>query len=939
MVNGHPHRRAGPSVDVIRACPAIVAFTVACAAWADDGGRDIFEHRIRPLLAARCLECHGPEVAEAGLRFDTRAGLLAGGDMGPVVVPGDAPASRMLAAVRHAGDIAMPPDGKLSADEIGWIETWIEAGAGGDDGPGAAAEPELDQQERMAARVREARATHWAFTPPVRHDPPANDRIPERLDRFVAAGLATAGIAFSPEADPLTLVRRLWFDLTGLPPPADEVDAFAAKPSDTAYRALVDRLLASPEHAEHWARKWLDIARYADTPGYEGTAVARPRYPFAWTYRDWVVTSLAADVPVDRFVILQLAADQCQPESRGAALAATRADLAALGFLRVGRRMAEHDMIDDSIDVITRGLMGLTVSCARCHDHKYEPVGSDDYYALHGVLASTTAPEADPVVGPGDTGPTGAAFQARRAALEGDVENQKRTIHARVVREAVAHAAAYMLETARPAPRGDDGRPPRMPDGYDLEQRIIDRMQRLLAKADADHPILGPWSTCAPHDDVAVRIEAWLAAHPAANRIVADALATERPQTLADLATIYGRLAAEVAPDWAGGPPPSPDDSPARTGLRAVFGATDTPLVPSLRDALPLARQKERDKLRTLEGHVAAHDSTAPGGPPRAMTLMDRPRPVDSHVFLRGDPGRHGPLVERRLPMILGGTPLPRDASGRLELAQAIVATDNPLTPRLLVNWAWTHHFGRGLVDTPGDFGLRGEPPVNRELLDDLARRFVDEGRWSLRWLHREIVTSRTWRQSSRHRPDLDAVDPVGRLFGRALVRRLDWEPWRDALLAAAGSLDLTQRGGMPIDLDAAAAASRRTLYVTVDRQFLPGLMRTFDMTATDLCTHVRSRTLVPQQALAALNAPLVVAAARGIAARSAREAGADGDPARVRRVWRAALSRDPADDELAAAFAWLENERAATDATPDFSPWERLAQAVLATAEFEHVD
>jgi hypothetical protein len=289
--------------------------------------------------------------------------------------------------------------------------------------------------------------------------------------------------------------------------------------------------------------------------------------------------------------------------------------------------------------------------------------------------------------------------------------------------------------------------------------------------------------------------------------------------------------------------------------------------------------------------------------------------------------------------MILGGTPLPRNSSGRLELAHAIVATDNPLTPRVLVNWVWTHHLGRGLVDTPGDFGLRGEAPVNRDLLDDLARRFVDEGRWSLRWLHREIVTSRTWRQSSRRRDDLDAADPDGRLFGRTVVRRLDWEPWRDALLAASGSLDTTRRGGMPVDLESAAAAERRTLYVTIDRQFLPGLMRTFDMTATDLCTHVRSRTLVPQQSLAALNAPLVVAAARGLAARSDREAAGAGAAARVRSLWRAALSRDPADDELAAAVAWLEGEAAAADAPADFGPWERLAQAVLATAEFDHVD
>ena len=323
------------------------------------------------------------------------------------------------------------------------------------------------------------------------------------------------------------------------------------------------------------------------------------------------------------------------------------------------------------------------------------------------------------------------------------------------------------------------------------------------------------------------------------------------------------------------------------------------------------------------------------------MVLADRAEPVDSHIFLRGDPRRPGPQVERRMPRILGGEPLSRDSSGRLELARAIVAPGNPLAPRVVVNWAWTHHFGRGLVETPGDLGLRGEPPANRELLDDLARRFVDEGRWSLRWLHRELVTSRAWRQSSGRRDELAAVDPDDRLFGRSLVRRLDWEPWRDSLLSAAGSLDRSRRGGPPVELDAAAAATRRTIEILVDRQFLPGLMRTFDQTATDICTHVRSRTLVPQQSLAALNAPLVVAAARGLAARAAREAGQGGDAEWTRRLWRAALSRDPAPDELAASLAWLEAERGRSTAgqASAYTPRERLAQAVLATAEFEYVD
>jgi hypothetical protein len=478
---------------------------------------------------------------------------------------------------------------------------------------------------------------------------------------------------------------------------------------------------------------------------------------------------------------------------------------------------------------------------------------------------------------------------------------------------------------------------------------LIDRLRRLVEKAGPDHPVLGPWHVCAaagcPAEAVPARIERWLTDHPgpAANRIVAEMLAIERPRTRGELAAIYGRLAAEAAPEWAGGMPAAADEGGDRRQLRATLGSEGSPFVPPLDDALPLGKQTDRGKFQGLTARLIAHQASAPGGPPRAMVLADRAQPIDSHVFLRGDPRRPGPKVERRLPQVLGGEPLPRDSSGRLEFARAIVAADNPLTPRVIVNWAWTHHFGRGLVDTPGDLGLRGELPANQPLLDDLARRFVDEGRWSLRWLHREIVASEAWRQSSRRRSDLATVDPDDRLFGRSLVRRLDWEPWRDSLLAASGSLDRSRRGGPPVELDAAAAASRRTIEIMVDRQFLPGLMRAFDQTATDICTHVRTRTLVPQQSLAALNSPLVVAAARGLTARADREAGegqgeGDGSDAEwIRRLWRAALSRDPAPDELAAALEWLEAERGR--ASSGYTPRERLAQAVLATAEFEHVD
>ena len=927
---------------------ALAAFAVRAggtlAAESVRDAADHFERHVRPLLVARCQKCHGDKVAEAGLRLDSRAAMLAGSDSGPVLVPGDPGQSRLVAAVRHEAGLEMPPDGRLSADEIAAIEGWVAAGASWGDSSGAPQTAALTAGEVMQERLARALREHWAFRPPERHEPPASRWSAGRIDRFIAAGLAEAGLEPAADAVPRVLVRRLWFDLTGLPPPAAEVEQFVAAPTDAAYQALVDRLLSSPEAAEHWARKWLDIARYADSPGYIGDQVLKPKYPFAWTYRDWVVASLAADRPFDRFITLQLAADHCL-QAGTPSFPVDRADLAALGFLTVGRALREHDRIDDAIDVVTRGLMGLTVTCARCHDHKYEPIGADDYYGLHGVFASSTPAAELPIIGAPDPGPTGDAFMARHATLSAAVTRHLESVRERVAREALAHAADYLQEHAVPRPPSADGRLPRLADGYEFQGLIVDRLRRLLVEAAADDPVLGAWKA-AVHpgaaSDLAPRLEAWLHDQAAteesrrANPLVIEAISGERPRTIRELATLYARLALRVAPTWAGGQAAGADEPAPVAALRQVLGEPGTPFVPRLEDAERVLRQTERNQLTKARAAVAAHEADAAGGPPRAMAVVDKETLTDSPVFLRGDPGRRGPTVERRLPRLLGGTPLPRTSSGRLELARAIVAADNPLTPRVLVNWVWTHHFGRGLVDTPGDFGLRGDPPTNALLLDDLARRFVEEGRFSLRWLHREIVTSRSWRQSSARDARHAEADPDNRLFGRANVRRLDWEPWRDSLLAAAGTLDVARRGGPGLEPAADAAATRRTIYLAVDRQFLPGLMRTFDIASPDFCTHVRRRTVVPQQSLAVLNAPLVVEAARGLAARTRQQAG-DDDDLRTTWLWRDALGRDPDASELALAHAWLARE--GTETASRFGPWERLAQAVLATAEFEYVD
>jgi cytochrome c553 len=926
---------------------AVAVAQVAAAGWAAANTPDheaFFESRVRPLLVARCQECHGSKLSEAGLRLDSRPAILAGGQSGPVAIAGNAAHSRLIEAVKRAGDLPMPPDDPLSADEVAVLEKWVAEGMpwsgpgnGGPDDPLAASAAPID----MDARLHDARGSHWAFRPPERYEPPpVPESFPEpiraawaraAIDRFLARDIAAAGLVPAPDAPAAQLVRRLSFDLTGLPPSAADVEAFAADPSDAAYAALVEKLLASREHAEHWARKWLDLARYADTMGYAFDG-QDPGYPFAWTYRDWVVQSLHDDLPYDRFVTLQLAADLVEPP-------VPQADLAALGFLTVGRTFLgnAHDIIDDRIDLVSRGLLGLTVACARCHDHKYEPVTMADYYALHGIFASSAIPEELPVIGEPPPGPAAEAFAAKMAKLEERVAAHERAVHKRATREAIAHAADYLLETSRPLPR-PDGRPPRLADGYEIKQLLVDRLKRKVEGARSDHPILGLWVAVRSLPDeafasaVADVLASWEGDKGArVNAAVRGELRSARPAAPRELAEAFARVIQRA--DAASG---TPEDTPDLAAIRAALTVPGAPLVVLPEEAMRVARREEHGEHRKRKKAITTHQATSPGGPPRAMVIRDA-KPHDSRILLRGNPGRPGDVVLRRLPQVLGGADVSRTASGRLDLARAIAAPANPLAARVIVNWAWTHHFGRGLVATPGDLGLRGEPPSHPELLDDLARRFVDEGRSSLRWLHRRIVTSRAWRQASAIRPELAAADPDNLLFVRANRRRLDWEAWRDALCTAAGTLDPAWPGGPGIDPLAVEQMRARSLYGRLDRQDVPGLLRTFDIANPDTAVHARTRTTVPQQALAALNAPLVVEAARRLAARATAEAGGGGDEAFVRRIWRAALSRNPTDDERALALQWLAAE--ASQPEQSFGPRERLAQAVLATAEFEFID
>jgi hypothetical protein len=758
-----------PARATATALAVILVTAPAHAAEPDAPGVEFFESKIRPALVENCYSCHSAQAAKkkGGLVLDTKAGALKGGDTGPAVVPGKPDQSLLLAAVAQGGDLKMPPKKRLPDAVIADFRHWIEMGAP-DPRDKAAAVKTIDWQ---AARQ------FWSFRPVHRQTLPAvrDAGWPKSdVDRFVLARLEAEGLRPAPPVDRRTLIRRATFDLTGLPPTPEEIGAFLNDESPRAFERVVDRLLASPHYGERWARHWLDVARYAEDQAH--TFAVKP-YTQAHRYRDWVIDAFNADMPYDRFMRLQVAADLLEDHGLG--------DLPALGFFGLGAQYyknsdgarAAADELDDRVDTLARGILGLTVSCARCHDHKFDPIPTQDYYSLAGVFQSTKLADLPLVPKP----------EAERY-LEGQ----------RQVQEA--------------------------------EKRVKDCMRAQKAKPEADGKV---------------------------------------------------RLAA-------------------------------------------LQAELERVK------------KSVPGAPPMAHGVTDG-SPADMHVFVRGNPAQQGEAAPRRFLRVLAGDDPPRftRGSGRLDLAQALTAKDNPLTPRVLVNRVWGWHFGRGIVGTPSNFGQLGERPTHPELLDHLAARFVENG-WSLKWLHREILLSATYQLACEDDAQGRRKDPDNRLLRRGNRRRLDVESWRDALLAAAGQLDRSF-GGPTIDLGA-GNNRRRTIYGKVSRHELNGLLRLFDFPDANITSERRTETTVPQQQLFALNSPFFVAQARALAARLRAEA-AD-DPARVRRAYLLAYGRPATDAEVSLALHYLAGADDPEEARRNqLTRWERYAQTLLAANEFLYVD
>ncbi len=848
---------------------AVAALLFGAAAQAAEAdGIAFFESKIRPLLVERCIECHGEKKQKGGLRLDSRAAWQHGGESGAAIVPGDPEASRLITAVRYADkDLQMPPKKQLSAEEVAALEQWVKIGA-----------PDPREGKLVVAKVVdfEAGRKMWALQPVGNPQPPQVAQEQE-LDRFILARLQQAGLQPSAPADRRTLIRRATFDLTGLPPTSQEVDAFVRDTSSDAFAKVVERLLASSHYGEHWARHWLDVARYSDTKGYV-YAREEKNWVHATPYRDWVVRALNDDLPYDRFLLLQIAADQVEP--------AGSPNLAAMGFLTLGRRFlgVTQDIIDDRIDVLMRGTQGLTVACARCHDHKFDPISTRDYYALYGVFQSS-AEQLVPCAAP----TTDAAFEkelhAREEKLRTMMAQRREEQSARVRAKATEHLIAQLELEKYP-----DGTFTQIIGADDINPVFVRRWQSYLVVAGQRHdPVFAEW-------------------HDAAKRPLAERR---------EVATRYGARFAEVEKKWRERLKTEPTakalpDASDEAWRRVLYGPDSPCFVPDEHLAnnewfFPTSVVVE---LWKLQAEVDRWLMQSPNAPAHATILVDRAVPTMPRVFKRGNPLTKGEEVPRRFLQVLAGDHAQPFAkgSGRLELAQAIIAPENPLTARVMVNRVWLQHFGRGLVTTPSDFGKRADPPSHPELLDWLARRFMEEG-WSLKKLHRRILLSATYQQTSLASAQTKAqeIDPDNRLLWRMNTHRLSFEEMRDAWLAATGELDL-RVGGKPAELFA-SDNTRRTLYARVDRELLPTVMRTFDFANPDLSIPQRNDTIVPQQALFGMNHPFLATRAKALMQRI----GEVDDAARLRRLHGLLFQREPTTAEMNAALAFVK----ATPALP----------------------
>ncbi|MDA7911767.1 PSD1 and planctomycete cytochrome C domain-containing protein [bacterium] len=902
---------------------------------------DFFENRIRPLLVQHCIECHGPAKSENGLRLDSRSAILSGGDSGPAAIAGTPQRSLVIESVNHSGDYDMPPNKKLADQEIADLTQWVAMNL-----PWPNKNSEL-KELTPTEKIYDHRSHHWAFQPVISPPVPHADQSTRTvLDRLVLAKLESKKLDLSPRADRRTLIRRATFDLTGLPPTFEQVEQFTKDTSSQAYEKLINRLLASPAYGERWARHWLDVARYADTSGYTLDNQDN-QYPFAFTYRDYVIDSLNNDLPYDEFIREQLAADYLEiPEDKKS--------LAALGFITVGRKyLARPDTIDDQVDVVTRGLMGLTVSCARCHDHKYDAIPTQDYYSLYGIFNNNVVPKELPLLGkPEQRMQFQAYFDSLKIQNERLEALRKKHYESRLkhIRNNFSDYIAHVI-----APRQADLIESQIFTKLtqaEVQSNIVKQWRSFFSKNRNEPTVVKPTLALLgiPDDQFALKakqqIDQW--AKSSNQQTVGEEylqrLIAQPPQAKIELAHVIGQLFSETITKWvaAGSPQPKKGKFPSpEDGLSKLVFAKNSPANFPPNELDHYLDPSAKIEIQTLNKEIEKLNANAPDGLARAMVIQDKNKINETRVMIRGNQHRHGDVAPRQFVAVL--SPLKdgkiqrapfKNKSGRLELANKIASPSNPLTARVFVNRVWMHHFSKPLVSTPSDFGIRCAPPIQSELLDYLAAEFM-KNNWSIKQLHKTIMVSDTYCQASQDRPQCADVDPENTLLWKMNRRRLEFESLRDSMLAVSQQLD-SRMHGKPENLFGPTQSRRKTIYGGIDRQNLPGIYRVFDLPNPDQSAAKRIRTTVPQQSLFMINSPFVVAQADHLIKDVVNNS--DSQFEKIKQLYQTLFQREPTSLEIEVGAQYIQS--AQLSHTPNnLAPLARYAQLLLCTNEFEFID
>ena len=909
---------------------------------------------MRPLLVEHCYDCHSGAKNKGGLSLETKAGWAKGGDSGPAIVPGKPDDSLLIQAVRYMDkDLVMPPEkkgGKLKDAEIAVLEEWVKTGA-----------PDPRETVAKIAGMPAAEAkSWWAFQPlPASAKTPAT---PAQMDALIEVRLAPADLQAAPAADKRTLIRRATFDLTGLPPAPEEVAAFISDAAPDAFGKVVERLLASPHYGEKWGRHWLDTVRYADSLdsrsyNQDGDILD------AWRYRDWVVNAFNRDLPYDQFVTQQLAGD---------ILAAREYDaqkVVATGLYAIGnwgngdadKEKLHTDMVDDQIDVTGRAFLGLTLACARCHDHKFDPLTTKDYYGLAGIFFSSRILE--------NFASKGAGEKLMRIPLLSPQQAAERERTRKRIAEIDADISSR-LEPFTEVTRDVAGKPGLISwkgRGADNPSLVINTTDapvafstiKLPARAIAVHPGPKVAATAVWRSPVAgtVRVSGrlqdadpncgdgivWLVKHGektlrtaemnnAASADVEEISVAVQP---GDLLQLSIRPRAEYTCDTTQIDFVIRDERGAKWDLRealvggAAQGLNDVWWLCSgegsqLGKDNPRAKELAAER-KQLDERLAQTDyaqGMLEGGIPQTRYVGFH----DAAVHKRGRYDSLGDMVPRAFPALLTKEqPVIREGSGRLELARWIASADNPLTARVMVNRIWQHHFGEGLVRTPNNFGKLGTPPTHPELLDALASEFIRSG-WSVKQMHRLIMGTAAYQRSATPVGQASQRDAENKLLSHQHRHRLTAEELRDAMLRVAGRLDESLGGKSAPDI----LAPRRTLYLTTIRSDRAGFQMLFDGADPTAIVEKRTEATVAPQSLFLLNHPFTLAQAEALSAAAAK---ADADVnGWVFWLWQRVFQREPSPADTALATRALGEN-------PDAARWTEFCQMLLCSNEFSYVD